>query len=80
MTEYIVERLNGEKWEEPLYVQELIRCRDCEYFVRDYVQNFDGRPEYRIVAHNVCIRDISKKLYVQTENHYCAWAERRKHG
>lgn len=30
MAEFIVERLNGEKWEEHVYVQELIRCRDCE--------------------------------------------------
>lgn len=30
MAEFIVERLNGQKWEEHVYVQELIRCRDCE--------------------------------------------------
>ena len=32
LTEYIVEKLNDEKWEEPIYVQKLIRCKDCMYW------------------------------------------------
>ena len=75
--EYIAEVLNREKWEEPIYIQPLVRCRECVYFARNYVQVFDGKSSNRVVAHNVCIRDLNNKLYVKNDKHFCSWGAKK---
>lgn len=51
---------------------ELIRCKDCRYFEREYDQRFRLEEIYRI--HNYCAYWKS----ITDENGYCFMGEKRK--
>lgn len=54
-------------------VAEVVRCKDCKYFERDYVEDVNGFP--LITAHEICTRWSNG---VKTnEDGYCFLAERR---